>query len=104
MDKRYVFYFNIFDFFANHLASLEPTIRSSGEDVLPNVYCGVLTLILIPMYLYSEKINSLEKIASVALLGFLYIGFNINYINFLWHYTLRQRQILLLPDILRKFS
>ncbi len=79
------FYFNIFDFFANHLASLEPTIRSSGEDVLPNVYCGMLTLILIPLYIYSEKISSSEKIASIVLLGFLYIGFNINYINFLWH-------------------
>lgn len=79
------FYYDIFDFFANHLASLEPTIRSSGEDVLPNVYCGILTLILIPMYIFSNKIRSTEKIASVFLLSFFYISFNVNYLNFLWH-------------------
>jgi uncharacterized membrane protein YfhO len=78
-------YFDIFDFLANHLASLEPTIRSSGEDVIPNVYCGMLTIILIPVYLFSDKINSKEKIASCILLGIMFFSFNINFINYLWH-------------------
>ncbi len=78
-------YFKIFDFLANHLASLEPTIRSSGEDVLPNVYCGMLTVILIPMYLFSDKISSKEKIASSLLIGFMFFCFNINIFNYLWH-------------------
>ncbi len=78
-------YFSIFDFLANHIASLEPTIRSSGEDVLPNIYCGMLTVILIPFYLFSNKINSKEKIASVLLLAFMFFSFNINIFNFLWH-------------------
>lgn len=78
-------YFNIFDFLANHLASLEPTIRSSGEDVLPNVYCGMLTVILIPAYLFSDKISSKEKIASSVLLGIMFFSFNINILNYLWH-------------------
>ncbi|MBR5438407.1 MAG: YfhO family protein, partial [Clostridia bacterium] len=42
-------YFSFFDFFANHFAALTTTIRSSGDDVLPNVYCGVLTIILAPL-------------------------------------------------------
>lgn len=78
-------YFNIFDFLANHLASLEPTIRSSGEDVLPNVYCGMLTIILIPLYIFSDKISSKEKIATSILLGIMYFSFNINIANYLWH-------------------
>ena len=78
-------YFSFFDFMANHLASLEPTIRSSGEDVLPNVYCGMLTLILIPVFLLSKKISSKEKVASVALLALMYFSFNINIFNFIWH-------------------
>ncbi len=78
-------YFNIFDFLANHLASLEPTIRSSGDDVLPNVYCGILTIILIPLYLFSDKISSKEKIASTLFLGIMFFSFNINFINYLWH-------------------
>ncbi len=78
-------YFSLIDFLANHLASLEPTIRSSGEDVLPNVYCGLLTLILIPVFLFSKNISSKEKVSSFALLIFMYFSFNINIFNFIWH-------------------
>ena len=83
--EEYKSYFNIFDFLANHLAGLEPTIRSSGEDVLPNVYCGMLTVLLIPLYLFSKRVSSTEKIASVILLAIMYFSFNINFINFFWH-------------------
>ena len=78
-------YFSIFDFLANHLASVDPTIRSSGEDVLPNVYCGIGTLILVPLYLFSKRISLKEKIASVFTLGLLFFSFNINYLNYIWH-------------------
>lgn len=79
------FYFNIFDFLANHLASLEPTIRSSGDDVLPNIYCGMLTIFLIPFYFFSKRISSYEKIASAVLIALMYFSFSLNYINFFWH-------------------
>jgi uncharacterized membrane protein YfhO len=78
-------YFTIFDFLANHIAALEPTIRSSGEDVLPNIYCGVLTVMLIPLYLFSKRISATEKIASITLLAVMYLSFNINFINYFWH-------------------
>ena len=78
-------YFNFVEFLSNHLASLEPTIRSSGEDVLPNVYCGLLTIILIPIFLLSKKISAKEKVASIALLTFMYFSFNVNIFNFIWH-------------------
>lgn len=79
------YYYDIFDFLANHLASLEPTIRSSGEDVLPNVYCGILTVLLLPLYIFSKRIDSREKLASVILLAVMYFSFNINYLNYFWH-------------------
>lgn len=82
---EYESYFTIFDFLANHLAALEPTIRSSGDDVLPNIYCGMLTVLLIPLYLFSKKISATEKIASVVLLAVMYFSFNINFLNFVWH-------------------
>ncbi|MCR5150849.1 MAG: YfhO family protein [Clostridiales bacterium] len=85
MPDKYVSYFSIFDFLANHLGSVVPTIRSSGDDVLPNVYCGIATLILVPLYLFSRRIPLKEKIATVALLAFFYASFNINYLNFIWH-------------------
>lgn len=82
---EYESYFTIFDFLANHLAALEPTIRSSGDDVLPNIYCGMLTVLLVPLYLFSKKISATEKIASVVLLAVMYFSFNINFLNFAWH-------------------
>ena len=85
MPKNYRSYFKIFDFLANHLASVEPTIRSSGEDVLPNVYCSMAVLILVPLYLFSKRITLKEKIAHVFTIGFIFFSFNINYLNYIWH-------------------
>ncbi|MBQ2847496.1 MAG: YfhO family protein [Clostridia bacterium] len=81
----YKSYFSIFDFLANHLASVDPTIRSSGEDVLPNVYCGIATLMLVPLYFFTKSIPLKEKIAHVALLGIFYFSFNTNILNYIWH-------------------
>lgn len=83
--EEYSSYFSIFDFLANHLASVVPTIRSSGVDVLPNVYCGVATLILVPLYLFTKSISIKEKVAHVALLGVLFFSFNGNMLNYIWH-------------------
>ncbi len=78
-------YFSVFDFLANHFAATEPTIRSSGTDVLPNVYCGILTLILVPLYLFCKTIPAREKAAHICLLGILYLSFDLNVLNFFWH-------------------
>ncbi len=78
-------YFKIFDFIANHLNSVDPTIRSSGEDVLPNVYCGIITAMLAPLYLYSKHYTKKEKACYVFLLGLLFISFNLNILNYIWH-------------------
>lgn len=78
-------YFSIFDFFANHLAGVEPTIRSSGDTVYPNIYCGILTLVLVPLYMFSKKFTIKEKIASTAVAALFFFSFNINILNYIWH-------------------
>ncbi|MGN0467277.1 MAG: YfhO family protein, partial [Acutalibacteraceae bacterium] len=78
-------YFNFFDFFANHLAALETTIRSSGDDVLPNVYCGMLAVILAPLFFFTKSISKKEKLTTLGLLAVFYISFNCNYFNYIWH-------------------
>lgn len=79
------FYNTIFDFIANHLAALEPTIRSSGDTVLPNVYCGVLTVILLPLYAFCNKISVKERAAHIVFLAIFFVGFNLNYANYILH-------------------
>ena len=78
-------YFTFYDFFANHFANLTTTIRSSGDHVLPNIYCGVLTIILAPLYFFTKSISRKEKIATFALLTLLVLSFNVNYLNYIWH-------------------
>lgn len=83
--EEYKFYNSIFDFLANHIASLEPTIRSSGDTVLPNVYCGVLTIILVPLYIFCDRISAKERAAHIVLLAVFFTGFNLNYVNYVFH-------------------
>ena len=83
--KESTIYFSYFDFFANHLANLTTTIRSSGEDVLPNVYCGIVTIILAPLYFFSKTITKKEKVGTLSLLAVLYFSFSLNIPNYIWH-------------------
>ena len=78
-------YFDIFRFIANHLTGIEPTIRSSGDNVIPNVYCGLLTVMLLPFYFLSDKIPGKQKVASAILLIACLAGFTVNQFNYVWH-------------------
>ncbi len=78
-------YFTVFDFLANHLAFLDPTIRSSGEDVLPNIYCGILPILLVPLFIFSNRITAKEKILSCGVLGIMFMSCYTNYLNYIWH-------------------
>ena len=78
-------YFDIFNFLSSHLAGLETTIRSSGDDVLPNVYCGILTCLLVPVYVANKKIRIKEKSLYIALLLVFLFCFNNNCMNFIMH-------------------
>ncbi len=78
-------YNSVFDILANHLASVEPTIRSSGKYVLPNVYCSVITVMLVPLYYFTKTITLREKISATVLLAVMYMSFNTNYLNYIWH-------------------
>jgi len=78
-------YFSAFEFIKSHFAFLETTIRSSGEDVLPNVYCGIITLILIPLFIVNKNIKLKEKGIYIALLLIMFISFDVNILNYIWH-------------------
>ena len=77
--------FKIFDFLANHLADVAPTIRSSGDNVLPNVYCGAATLLLLPLYLFVPSIKPREKALHAVMAALLFFSFNTRVLNYIWH-------------------
>ncbi len=51
----------------------------------PNIFCGVLSLVLAVFYITSKKIRLKEKIVSLSLLVFLMLSFVVNQLNYIWH-------------------
>ncbi len=85
MPEELTSYDIVFNFLANHLASVTPTIRSSGDMVMPNVYSGMLTLVLMPLYFFCKKINIKDKIATTLFLALFFFIFNFNVPNYIIH-------------------
>lgn len=74
-------YFDLFNYTARHFSAALPSIREG----MPNLYCGILVLILIPVYFFCRSIKLKEKLMHIALLIILILSFNINILNFIWH-------------------
>ena len=74
-------YFDMFDYLSRHFVIVSPAIREG----MPNLYCGIAVLILIPLYFFSKSINLKEKFLYLSILIVLFISFNTDTLNFLWH-------------------
>ncbi len=60
-----------------------PTER--GLDHWPNIYCGVLAFVLVPVYFFHKKIPWKQKLGRFLLLAVLLFGFSVNMADFVWH-------------------
>lgn len=69
------------DMLGNMLSFTEVT----SKEGLPNLYCGLLPVLLIGAFLIAKKIRLREKIAASLVLVFLFISCNLNYLDFIWH-------------------
>ncbi|MEA4890171.1 MAG: YfhO family protein [Clostridiaceae bacterium] len=81
IPKTVTNYFDLFDYIGQHFMLTPPTIR----DGMPNMYCGVLALILIPIYFFAKSIPLKQKLWNLALILVMILSFNINVLNFIWH-------------------
>ena len=73
--------FPFFDFLERFLLHSDPVIRSG----LPNVYCGVVMLILIPLYALCVKIPLARRAANLAIAFLLYLSMSSPVLNYVWH-------------------
>ena len=74
--------FDIFEFLYKFLPSSYDTVRPQG---LPFVYCGVLTIIMVPAFFLSKKFSTREKIASGLFILFFVASFAVSSIDLIWH-------------------
>lgn len=75
-------YFSLFDMISRHFMNIEASVLSGN---FPNIYCGVIVLLMFPLYIFNKEISTKEKVFKLALLTFLAISFNMNILNFIWH-------------------
>lgn len=52
---------------------------------LPNIYCGILSVIFVIQYFFNSKISVKEKLCSAGLIGLMWLSFSISAVNLVWH-------------------
>ncbi len=75
-------YFSVLEMISRQLIMVEPAIFSAHE---PNIYCGIIIFLLVPLYAMNPKSNIKEKIGKFFLLAIFYLSFNLNIPNYIWH-------------------
>ena len=65
----------------NMNGGIEPT----WKEGLPNLYCGVGTMVLAFLYLMAKDVKLRDKICAVALLVFFMLSFIIRQLDYIWH-------------------
>ncbi len=73
--------FDLFDYIGQHFLLTPPSIREG----MPNMYSGLVVLILIPVYFLSRSIPLRTKLWHLGLVFIMILSFNINVLNFIWH-------------------
>jgi len=74
-------YNSFFDVLGNFIAFAPPTFTEG----LPNLYCGMISILLAGLFIYSPKISRREKIVLTGTLVFLLISCNLNVLYYLWN-------------------
>ncbi len=75
-------YFSIFDMLSRHLMNVDVHL---GLDHWPNVFCGVGTLLMLPLYVLNRSVKPKEKILFFFLILFFLLSFSLNVLNYMWH-------------------
>ena len=60
---------------------IEPTFKEG----LPNLYCGVSSIMLAFLYLTAKEVKLRDKICAVALLVFFMLSFILRQLDYIWH-------------------
>lgn len=74
--------FDMFNLLGRHLYGTSPTIRSGN---LPNLYCGLLAVVLLPIFATMKSIPRRRRITYIALWASMGLSLVINVFDLLWH-------------------
>lgn len=74
--------FPLIELFDKILPNSYDTVRMTG---LPFIYCGVITILMLPAYFFHKKIRRNERIAYAAVMLLMVLCMYIRPIDMLWH-------------------
>lgn len=77
-------YDNVYQIITAHFSGVEPVVLARNED-LPNVYSGVLTMVLLPLYFFNKNISIKEKLMYTILLLFMLSASIFKQLDFIIH-------------------
>ena len=65
--------------------NMSGAVELNFKEGLPNVYCGVGSIVLAMLYLLSGEVKLRDKLCCVALLLFFNVSFIIRQLDYIWH-------------------
>ncbi len=77
-------YSNIYQLITNHFIGARPVVLARNED-LPNVYSGILTIVILPLYFFNRRVEKKEKWLIGALLIFMLLCSCIKPLDYMIH-------------------
>ncbi len=77
-------YQNVYQMISNHFSGARPVVLARNED-LPNLYSGVLTMVLLPTYFFNKEIKLKERISFIILLLFMLACSAFKQLDFIIH-------------------
>ncbi len=74
--------FPMFDLLGRHLYGASPTIRSGN---LPNLYCGILAVFLLPIFATTKTISLRRRLSYLGLWAVMGLSLVISQLDLVWH-------------------
>ena len=75
----------IFDGMRQVAGNMGGGVVPTFKEGLPNLYCGVGTIVLAVLFLLNKEVKLRDKICSVLLLVFLMVSFILRQLDYIWH-------------------
>ncbi len=75
-------YFSVLDMLARHCMCIT---TERGLNHWPNIYSGVATFLLVPMFALNRGIPACRRFGYLALTGVMLVSFSTNMLDFVWH-------------------
>lgn len=81
--KKAEFFHSFFEILGNWIGFHGAT--KIEEDGLPNIYCGMICIVLFIIFARCQKISLWEKITDLCFVGFIFFSLNWSPLDFMWH-------------------